>query len=277
MDKLHFLTAGIPLRSKPSNYKNGFEDIIELGLDGMELEFVHGVRISEDSISTVKAVTAENNLITTAHAPFYINLNSPEPKKIDASITRIIDTALTAAKFDAYSITYHAAYYMKKDENEVYKLICAANELIGKALQESNVKIWVRPETTGKKSQWGDIFEVVKLSKDFDFVLPCVDFSHLHARENGTLKTYDDFARILEFMGNELGQNALNNFHAHIAGIEYSAKGERRHLILEESDMNYKDLLKAFVNFDVKGVVVCESPNIEDDALLIKEFYNSIL
>ena len=68
----------------------------------------------------------------------------------------------------------------------------------------------------------------------------------------------------------------MKNFHAHLAGIEYSAKGEKRHLILEESDMNYKDLLKAFKEFDVKGVIVCESPNIEADAKILKDYYMSL-
>ena len=37
--------------------------------------------------------------------------------------------------------------------------------------------------------------------------------------------------------------------------------------------MNYKDLLRAFKDFNVKGAIVCESPNIEDDAKLMKDFY----
>ena len=68
----------------------------------------------------------------------------------------------------------------------------------------------------------------------------------------------------------------MNNFHAHIAGIEYGEKGEKKHLMLEESDMNYKDLLKAFKKFDVKGAVVCESPIMERDAVLLKEYYESL-
>ncbi len=73
-----------------------------------------------------------------------------------------------------------------------------------------------------------------------------------------------------------MGNFALENFHAHVAGIEYSAKGEKKHLNLEESDMNYKDLLKAFKTFDVKGVIISESPNIEGDAKLMKEYYLSL-
>ncbi len=81
---------------------------------------------------------------------------------------------------------------------------------------------------------------------------------------------------MLEKIGKEIGQYALDNFHGHLAGIEYTAKGERQHLELEQSDMNYKDLLKVLKEFGVKGALVCESPNIEDDCKLIKEYYYSI-
>ena len=46
--------------------------------------------------------------------------------------------------------------------------------------------------------------------------------------------------------------------------------------MLKESDMNYKDLMKAFKEFGVKGVVVCESPIMEEDAVLLKEYYQSL-
>ena len=68
--------------------------------------------------------------------------------------------------------------------------------------------------------------------QEFDKVLPCVDFSHLYARTVGQNNTYDDFSKMFEYIGNELGEFALNNFHAHIAGIEFTKKGERKHLNL---------------------------------------------
>jgi len=98
----------------------------------------------------------------------------------------------------------------------------------------------------------------------------------LHARYNGIYNTYDEFAKILDKIGTEIGAYAIENFHAHIAGIAYGEKGEKNHLILEESDMNYKALLKALKDFGVKGAVVCESPNIEDDCVLLKQYYESL-
>ncbi len=272
MDKLNFLTAGVPLKAGNKGYEAGFAVLDEMGLDGLELEFVRGVRISDKSRETVSA----SNKVITAHAPFYVNLNAREEDKVEASVQRIIETAQTANELGGYSITFHAAYYLDMDKEIVYNKVKDQIKIITDSLSKAGNKIWIRPETTGKATQWGDLEEIVRLSKEFETVLPCVDFSHLHARYNGISNTYDEFCAIFEKIGNELGDIALNNFHAHIAGIEYGAKGEKKHLNLEESDFNYKDLLKAFKKFGVKGAVVCESPNIEDDAKLLKDFYLSL-
>ena len=277
IDKLNFLTAGMPIATGKGSYKEAFSIIKDLNLDGMELEFVHGVRMSQTTQELVCEIRKTNDFILTAHAPFYINLNSKEEEKIEASIKRIIDTLQVANNVGAYSITFHAAFYMNLDKDLVFNKVANAIEEIVKYVELNNIKVWVRPETTGKGTQWGDLDEIIKLSKLFKgFVLPCVDFSHLHARTNGLYNTYNEFAKIFEQIGNELGSEALNNFHAHIAGIEYGPKGEKKHLNLNDADMNYKDLLKAFKDFDIKGAITCESPNIEDDALLLKNYYLSL-
>lgn len=272
MDKLYFLTAGVPLRAGNKGYEAGFQILDEMNLDGLELEFVRGVRISDKSREAVGAT----DKVITAHAPFYVNLNAREEEKVEASVQRIIETADVTNSLGGYSITFHAGFYLGQDAELVYNNIKSQIKIITDTLAESNNKIWIRPETTGKATQWGDLEEIVRLSKEFETVLPCVDFSHLHARYNGISNTYDEFCAIFDKIGTELGDYALENFHAHIAGIEYGAKGEKKHLNLEESDFNYKDLLKAFKKFGVKGAVICESPNIEDDAKLLKDYYLSL-
>ena len=273
-DKLNFITAGMPLRTGKGSYPQAFNVLKEMNLDGMELEFVHGVRMSDTNRDFVKNMSRD--FIITAHGPFYINLNSQEEEKIDASLQRIIDTASVASEAGAFSITYHAAFYMGKDKETVYNQVKTQTRRIIEILENENINVWIRPEPTGKATQWGDIDEIINLSKEFEQVLPCVDFSHLHARTAGEYNTYDEFSKVLEKMGNEIGQYALENFHGHLAGIEYTAKGEKQHLNLENSDMNYKDLLKAMKEFGVKGALVCESPNIEDDCKLIKTYYEGL-
>ena len=273
-DKLNFITAGMPIRTGKGSYPQAFDVLKEMNLDGMELEFVHGVRMSDDNRIFVKEMA--KNFVITAHGPFYINLNSKEEEKIEASVQRIIDTAAVAAQAGAFSITYHAAFYMGGDKETVFEQVKTQTKRIIDILENEKIKVWVRPETTGKATQWGDIDEIINLSKEFEQVLPCVDFSHLHERSAGEYNTYDEFSKVLEKMGNNIGQYALENFHGHLAGIEYTAKGEKQHLNLENSDMNYKDLIKVMKEFGVKGALVCESPNIEDDCKLLKNYYESL-
>jgi deoxyribonuclease-4 len=275
-DKLHFLTAGMPLQTDKRGYPSAFEILKDMELDGLEVEFVHGVRMSDDTRKYIKQISQEQGFILTSHGPFYINLNSKEDEKVEASVQRIIETAQAAHDFGGYSITYHAAFYMGGEKETVYQQVKKQTAKIIETLQKEKIDVWIRPETTGKATQWGDYEEIIRLSKELEQVLPCVDFSHVHARTAGEYNTYDEFCLILDRISKELGQRAIDNFHAHLAGIDYTSKGEKRHLILEESDMNYKDLLKALKSFGVKGALVCESPNIETDTKILRDYYYSI-
>ena len=234
MDKLNFLTAGIPTIAK--DYSDAFSKLREIKLDGLEIEFVHGVRMSEKTQDIV--LKNKQDLILTSHGPYYINLNSKEEEKKDASVVRILDTARMANKLGAYSIVYHAGFYMGDSKEKTFKTILEGHNKIVEILEKENNNIWIRPETTGKATQWGDIDEIIELCKNFKNVLPCVDFAHIHARTNGLFNTYDEFCHIFEKIAKGLGDRALNNFHAHMAGIAYSQKGEKHHLIFEESDFN---------------------------------------
>jgi deoxyribonuclease-4 len=85
-DKLNFLTAGMPLSTGKGGYPRAFEILGELDLDGMEVEFVHGVRMSDETRQLLKKISEEKGFILTSHGPFYINLNSKEEEKVEASV-----------------------------------------------------------------------------------------------------------------------------------------------------------------------------------------------
>jgi len=143
-------------------------------------------------------------------------------------------------------------------------------------LRRENNRVWVRPEIMGKGSQFGTIDEVLSLSIELEGVAPCIDFAHWHARTGG-FNSYPEFASILSLVRERLGETALDNMHIHVSGINYGNKGEIKHLNLKESDLQYVELLKALKDYDVKGLVICESPNLEEDALLLQKSYNTLV
>lgn len=273
MNNLLFGTAGIPMSTKNRNTTNGITEVRNLNLDAMELEFVRGVNIGSKIAKDVKEISKKNNVVLTAHCPYYINLNADSEDKINASIERILQTARIAKECGAYSIVFHAAYYMKENKERTYENVLRALKNTEKILKDESNDIWLRPETTGKKTQWGNIEEVIKISTELENVLPCVDFSHIHARENGKFNSYIEFCEISEMIEKNLGKDALQQMHIHVSGIEYNKNGEKNHLNLEDSDFKYKELIKALKAFNAKGVVISESPNIEEDAIRMKRIY----
>ena len=274
MRGLNFGTAGIPLEVPGKRTTlSGIRQVKRLGLSSMELEFVRSININEETAPQVKKAAKENDVVLTCHAPYFINLNSDEKAKYHASIYRIVKSAYITHLCGGYSTCFHAGFYMKQDPKKVYARIKEAVTLIVKELQEKGVKLWIRPETTGKETQFGNLNEAILLSKEVEQVLPCIDFSHLHARSNGKYNSYNETTEVLSKVEKELGREALDNMHIHLSGIAYGGKGEKHHLILKESDLNYPEILKAWREFKLKGVVICESPNIEGDALVLKKEY----
>ena len=275
-DKLKFGTAGIPLSTPDRNTENGVKHLKELGLNAMELEFVRSVNLNDESAAIVNKAREEEDVTLTCHGSYFINLNAKEPEKIAASRARILKACDIARKAGAWSITFHAAFYLKMDKEEVYNNVKREMKIIVDELKKKGNKIWLRPETTGKPTQWGHYKEILRLSEELDQVLPCIDFAHLHARTNGKYNTLEEFRQVLKDVEKSLGRKGLDNMHIHLSGIEYGEKGEKHHLYLDDSDMNYKDLFKALKEFDCKGVVISESPNLETDAKIMKKTYDEL-
>ncbi|MBN2288032.1 MAG: TIM barrel protein [Candidatus Glassbacteria bacterium] len=273
MPELLFGTGGVPHSAKDRSVPAGVRRISELGLGCMEVEFVHGVRIRREAAGEAGKTAAGLGVTLTCHGPYYINLNSEEPEKREASVRRILDTARAAHWLGAVSFTFHPAFMMKKDPEEVYRVVSTALAEISATVRQEGLEVRISPELTGKPTQFGSLEELLRLSREVENIHPCIDFSHYHARTGGAQNSYGEFCGTLEAVGKALGKPALEQLHMHVSGINYTGKGERNHLDLPESDLKYVELLRALKEFEVGGQLICESPSLEEDARLLKDTY----
>ena len=274
--ELLFGTGGIPVSAKLPSTEAGIERIAELGLGCMEVEFVRGVKMSSEAAVSAGELAARRNVVLTAHGPYFINLNAVEPQKVHMSKERILQTARIAALFDAKSITFHAAFYLRNTTAETYAVVKRHLEEIVNVLRKEGNKVTISPEVAGKSSQFGTLEEILQLSSEIAGVAPCLDFAHWHAR-TGKANSYQEFIDILDQIEGRLGRQALDNMHIHVSGIAYGKKGEIKHLMLQDSDFQYVDLLRALKDRKAKGVVITESvPHLEEDALLLQQTYRAL-
>ena len=268
---LLFGTAGIPHGAKGLGTIEGISEVRKLGLDALELEFVRSVNVSESKAPEVAKAAKENNITLTSHGQYYINLNAAEKEKLEASKQRLLKAADIANMCGAASVAFHPGFYLKSAKEEAYKNVKAAIKEVVDKLKQSGNKILVRPETTGKHSQFGNLNEVLKLASELEQVLPCIDYAHMRARENKN--SYNEFKEILTAVEKTLGKDGLDNMHIQVAGVNFSGKGELNHLNLKDSDLKHEEMVETWKEFRIKGVVISESPNIEGDALLLKSVY----
>lgn len=316
MAKLNIGVGGIPLSTKKVSTQEGILRIKELGLDLMEMEFVHGVKISAENAVKINEVRQEAGIELTVHGPYYINLASLENRKFYGSIKYISDSVYIGGLAGARSVTFHPAFYQGFSANEIYDKVKKAITKIYETFDQKKFadhpvrsgQAVIAPELTGKPSQFGDLEELIRLAGDFkDSNLKfCIDFAHKFARSNGKFNSYQEFVAMFEQVESALGKEFLQDMHMHVSAINYGDKGERNHLTflqsfeeyelqgidipqlkphfaaLEEKGkttkcaFNWQELLQAIKDKNVGGYLVCESPILELDALLLKQYYEKL-
>jgi deoxyribonuclease IV len=272
--RLLFGTAGVPLSADGASSLAALDRIKELGLDGLEIEFVKGVKMGLDTAGKVRAKAAALGLRLSVHAPYFINFNSEDPGVRLHSQERLLSSARVGAACGAQSVVFHAGFYGQGPPERAYAAVRSGVAAVMSIVRTERLPVSVRVETMGKRSQFGTLDEVLLLCREVDGLRPCLDFSHLYARE-GKVNSYAEFHRVLGKVARKLGTAALKNAHIHIAGIHYNHNGEIKHLNLDEADFRYDEWLQALRDLGVEGLVICESPNLEADALMLKKLYRA--
>ena len=131
----------------------GLGEVAKLGLDAVEVPFTYGVRMSNKTAKEVGKAAKKVKLNLSIHAPYYINLASEEKEKITASMKRILDSCERAHHMGAKYVVFHAAFYGKREHEEVYEMVKWAVEKMHETIEEQGWKVKLAPETTGKGSQ----------------------------------------------------------------------------------------------------------------------------
>lgn len=269
---LLFGIAGVPRKTSSSSTLAGIQQITRLGLDCLEIEFVKGVKMGSDLAREIKKEAVENKVSLSVHAPYYVNLNSPEEGKRLVSQERLLSSARMAEKCGAKSVVFHPGYYGRSTPEAAFEIIKKGIMEIVSILRSERSSVIFRPETMGKKSQFGSLEEILLLCREIEGILPCIDFSHIHARE-GKANSYVEFQRIFKKIEKKLGGESLKNAHIHISGVEYIEKGEIKHINLKNSDFRYDEWIQTLKDSEVEGMVICESPNLEKDAMMLKNLF----
>lgn len=276
--QVRFGPAGIPLGFK-GDTAAGIAYTGDMGLTAFECEFVRGVNLSLEAAAKAGKAARERDIVLSCHCPYWINCSPKVEAKVEIALRGIIQSARAAHAMGAWIIVLHPGYYMGRKPLEAKS---KALDTLKKALDMMSLEgiddVTLGLETTGKRTQLGTLEEVIEMSQTLDMTLPVVDFAHIHARNNGSISRREDYARIFTRVEDELGTKAAKNLHCHFSEIEYTEKGERRHLRLGEKDSPpYLPLAEEIAQGGWEPTIISETPLIDQDALKMKKVLEGII
>ncbi|MEK6979683.1 MAG: TIM barrel protein [Candidatus Micrarchaeota archaeon] len=269
---IRFGPAGIPIQCEGGTLE-GVKCCAELGLRAMEMEFVQGVRMKEAQAKSIKPIAESLDVSLSSHAPYFVNLCSTEEEKIRNSRRNIFEAAQATSWAGGRITVFHPGFYQKLSKDVAYGIAKKNLEELHEKIDSHGIKIILGAETVGKPTQFGGFEEVIRLSEELGFVEPVLDFSHLHARRDFNIRSEREYVEIFKQLESRLG-DYVHHFHSHFSEINYTEKGERNHLPLgTNNEPPFKPLIKVLSENGYSGTIICESPKLEYDALLMQKEY----
>lgn len=227
-------------------------DFAKKGIRACEIAFTYGIYIKDQDAGIIGKVARDLDISLSIHAPYWINLNSDDIKKIEQSKKRILDSCNIGNKLGAKYVVFHPGYYGKEKEKTFENIKNAVIDIKEKIKKEGWNCVAI-PETMGRVNVFGSLDETLKLVKEAKCFF-CIDFAHLKARSNGKMEYREMYERVAEF----------KSLHCHFSGIVYGDKGEKHHKITPYEEL--KKLLNVLPK--TKDItIINESPDPVADSV----------
>jgi deoxyribonuclease-4 len=276
-DRPRFGPAGVPPTFKIM--KASLADVPKLlreeGLDAFEYQAVRwGAKpqIKREDAEKLGLEAERNDVLLSLHGSYFINF-SGEKGIVEASKRRLIACATAAEWMNAYVVVFHPGFYGNKTQWEVFKNCLQALKEVVEALNAMGIKnVKIGPETMGRSYQFGNFDDTLSLCQEVERTQLVIDWAHLHARDGGLFKTVEDFRKIVEEAERRLGAEAVKDMHCHFSKIEFTAKGERRHHVMDDADYgpDFTMFARVITEFKLRPVIISESPIIDIDAIKMR-------
>lgn len=253
--------------------------VASCGLDAYEYEAGQGLSASLETLAAIGKEAVAHGVRLSFHTPYFISLSSVEPEKRRKSVDYLYESAAASDALGANVMVVHTGSAAKISRDTAMEYAAETLRWADEMLADNHFSVKLGLETMGKLNQLGTLDEVIALCKLSPRFVPVVDFGHINARERGALRDEDDFKRIFDQIAAELGAEAAEHLHCHFSRIEYTEKGEKRHLTFADETFgpDHRPLLRAVADLGVSPTFISESAGTQsEDAGEMKAYYLSL-
>ncbi len=268
---IQFGPAGIPLSCKGRTVRDGIIYTRNLELDAMEVQFVRGIRMTEEEAQTVRVTAEESGVELHVKAPYYINLAGDE-RNVEMSVQKILATGKLGHEMGAQTVVFHPGFYGDLSKEETMKRIVENVRAIRNVFVREGWTPRLGIEIMGKRNVFGNLDEVMEVCHRVKGVVPVVDFAHLHARGNGILQNPEDFQAVFD----RIGSLGLDHYLVHFTGIHYENGNARYRLPIKKGDLKFEPLCEVILENNISATIISTSPIMEHDAMYMNIVFDRV-
>lgn len=275
-----------PSGNSKEYYDQGYKHTIDApkwlkarGLNAFEYPFNRGVALKDETAMALGKAFAEEDIEISVHAPYYINLAGTNDDLLEKSYGYVIDSLKKLKLLGGKHCVVHPGTCGKLPRDEAFELLKQRTKELVKRVKEAGITgVYICPETMGKSQQLGTYQEIAEICSYDDMLVPTIDFGHVNAFEHGSLKTPEDFEKVIKYLIDNLGFEKVKNMHIHFSKIEYGDKGEIKHLTFEDKvyGPEFENLAIVLKKYNLEPMIICESRDTQSqDARNMKEIYEN--
>ena len=254
--------------------------LVKQNLDAYEYSFGKGFTLPDDTAIAIGDEMKKFGIAISIHAPYYINFATPTDEMAEKSYNYVLESLRKLRLVGGNRLVVHPASQGKMTRLEALELCKKRLSILkDKIIEAGYDDMYICLETMGKSAQIGTYEEILDFCQIYDKYIPTFDFGHINALTQGSLKTYEDYKKIIDTSIDRIGIERTKIAHIHFSKIEYSTKGEVKHLTLDDDvyGPEFEPLARLLKEYDLNCTVICESKEyMARDAVTLKNIYKSI-
>lgn len=248
-----------------------------LGLTCYEYAYGRGFPVGDESLEQIAAQAAQYNMPLSMEGLYFMNLADG---LADGKTMKYFDEDLRVARdLGAARMAFHPGSLGDKSREEA---LAEAKQTLAALVKHKNEcglqNLILCPEIADELRDLGTVDDIIQLCSIDECVYPGMAFGHLQAITGGSLKSKEDYAKVLDQVKSGVGEEKYRRMHIEFAHVEYSDAGEREKLTFADKTWGpfFEPLAELIVERDLDPWCICTSKDTQvEDAVSMKKMYEA--
>ncbi|MFQ6127924.1 MAG: TIM barrel protein [Thermoplasmata archaeon] len=231
-----------------------------------------GIARDYKELAELGRLSKDLDIELSLHTPYYMDLIGLE-EMTERCMDSVRWAGLLANEMGARVVVTHLGLYGDLTKRQAAIRTRKNLESILKWYRSRKIKPKLGLEASGRQEVFGSVKEILSLSDKLKGVVPILNFSHIHSREGGTLRTKKDFQKLF----NKVERFVSGHFHTHFSGVEHEGGNELRYTPIKKGDLRFEPLAECVLDNNYDITLISGSPLLEHDAMYMKVILERVL